>query len=145
LEVTSKTYLTETIKRIKNSDRKWAFKRIYIDDGGMGVGVFDPLLNDEQTRRKVVAINNSTRPLDRADIKHKTLMKEVLYLNLLKLMENKAIFLFDDPEILLSLKSIQYEYVDSKLKIFGNYSHIAEALVRAAYCMKDKTLNIWIA
>ena len=72
-------------------------------------------------------------------------MKEDLYNNLLNLMEKGNIKLFDDPEILLSLKSIQYEYTDYKnLKIFGNYSHITEALVRAAWCMRDKSLNIYI-
>jgi len=59
-------------------------------------------------------------------------------------MERGKIELFNDPEILLSLTSIQAEYNDGKLKIFGSYSHITEALIRAAWCMKDKSLNIWI-
>jgi len=144
LEVTSKTLLTETIMRIKNADRKNNYKKIYIDDGGMGVGVFDTLLQDDQTKRKVIAINNSTRNLDNKDKKRKRLMKEDLYNNLLWLMERKFIQLWDDTEILVSLKSVQYEYDEGKLRIFGNYTHIAEALVRAAWCMKDKSLNIWI-
>lgn len=144
MQITEKTLLTETILRIKETDRKYDFKKIYIDDGGVGAGVFDPLLMDPQTKRKVIAINNATRSLDNEDKHKKKLMKEDLYMNLLNLMEKQKIFLFDDPEIMLSLKSIQYEYTDEKtLKIFGDYSHIAEALVRAAWCMKDKTLNIW--
>ena len=117
----------------------------------MGVGVFDPLLQDEQTKRKVIAINNAKRVIERDSsgkeikLKKKKLMKEVLHFNLLNLLEKRDIELFGTPEILLSLKSIQYEYQDNgSVKIFGNYDHIAEAIVRAAWCMQDKTLNIWM-
>lgn len=143
MEITTKTYLTDTIKLIKHMDKKYNYKRIYIDDGGMGVGVFDPLLEDDQTKRKVVAINNAARSLD-ADKKHKKLLKEDLYNNLLSIMERGRIKLFESPETMLSLRSVQAEYKEGKLRIFGNYTHIAEALIRAAWCMKDKRLNIWI-
>ena len=57
-------------------------------------------------------------------------------------MERGKIKLFDDPEIFLSLKSMQYDFTEDKqIKIFGRNSHISEALVRAAWCMKDKNLN----
>lgn len=143
-EVTSKTLLTDTTSRIKHLDKVHNYRKIYIDDGGMGVGVFDPLLEDPQTKRKVVAINNATRGIDRTG-KRKTLLKEDLYSNLLHLMETDKIKLYNYDETLRSLRSVQAEYVNGKLKIFGNYTHIAEALIRAAWCMKDKTLNIWIA
>jgi len=144
-EITTKTLLTETTLRIKLSDRELNYKKIYIDDGGMGVGVFDSLLEDEQTKRKVVPINNAKRSLDREGLKYKRLFKEDLYNNLLTLMEQGKIKLYECPETMLSLKSIQAEYDGGTLKIFGNYTHIAEALIRAAWCMKDKSLNIWIA
>lgn len=143
MEITEKTLLTDTVRTVKKLDKLYNYKRIYIDDGGMGVGVFDPLLEDNQTKRKVVAINNSTRSIDN-DTQRKKLLKEDLYNNLLYLMETKQILLLQDPEILMSLKSVQAEYVNNRLKIFGNYTHIAEALIRAAWCMKDKSLNIWI-
>ena len=144
MEITEKTLLTDTIRNIKKLDKLYNFKKIYIDDGGMGVGVFDPLLEDPQTKRKITGINNASRSIDR-DTQRKKLLKEDLYNNLLYLMESGQIILWDMPEILMSLKSVQAEYVNGKLKIFGNYTHIAEALIRAAWCMKDKSLNIWIA
>ena len=50
-----------------------------------------------------------------------------------------------DDEVFLSLKSVQYEYIEGdKIKFFGNYTHIAEGLIRAAWAVKDKNLNIWI-
>jgi len=144
LDVSENTYLTETVNLIKIKDKKYRYKKIYIDDGGLGVGVFDPLLEDKQTKRKVVAINNSSRGIDYGKKKRKRLLKEDLYNNLLVLMETGKVQLFDDPRILLSLKSIQAEYKDGNLKIFGKYSHICEALIRAVWSVKDKRLNIWI-
>ena len=75
LTITNKTYLTETVKSILNSDRLHNYKKIFIDDGGMGVGVFDPLLEEKQTRRKVEAINNSQRSISKDNSnKYKSIM-----------------------------------------------------------------------
>lgn len=147
--VTKKTYLNETYNKILELDKRYNFKAIYIDDAGLGVGVFDYLLDNQQTKRKVVAINNKSRPLDTEDKFKKKMLKEDLYNNLLGLMERGEISLLDDDEIMLSFKSVQYEYVTSskentKLRIFGNYTHIVEGLIRAAFCIKDKRLNIWV-
>jgi len=144
LDISENTYLTETTRLILHKDKQFNYKKIYIDDGGLGVGVFDPLLEHPQTKRKIVGINNASRPIEK-DKRRKKLLKEDLYNNLKNLMENNQIELFDSPELKQSLRSIQYEYHDKKsLKIYGNYSHIAEAIIRAAWCIKDKTLNIYI-
>ena len=71
-------------------------------------------------------------------------MKEDLYLNLKNLMEKGLITLFDDPRVKQSLRSIQYDNSEGSLRIYGNYSHIVEALIRAAWCIKDKTLNMFV-
>ena len=147
MEVTSKTRLTETTRMILNADQRHNYKRIFIDDGGMGVGVFDPLLENPQTKRKVIPINNSSRGLDsdRHEGRKKKLLKEDLYNNLLSLMEQGRIHLTQNDDTALSLKSIQCEYTDAgRMKIFGSFSHITEALIRAAWCVKTKSLNIYI-
>jgi len=144
LMITNQTLLTDTVREILHADQKHNYRNIYIDDGGMGVGVFDPLLEHEQTKRKVVAINNSSRTIDR-DERRKRLLKEDLYGNLLTLMEQGRIKIKDNPETIQSLKSIQCEYTDTgKMKLFGSYTHITEALIRAAWCVKSKSLNIYI-
>jgi len=144
--ITTKTLTTDTTKKILNLNKIYNFRRIYIDDGGLGVGIFDQLMIEEDTRRKTEAINNARRSLDRDEKRKKKLMKEDLYNNLLRLMEREEIQLLDDDEVVLSLKSIQYEYNDDGyLKIHGNYSHITEGIIRAAWCVKDKSLNIWIS
>ncbi len=143
LEVMQDNSITDTVRLILKHDLQYRYKKIYIDDGGLGVGVFDPLFEHEQTKRKVEGINNAKRSINRKEGK-KTLFKEDLYTNLLHLMESGKINLYDTPELFQSLKSVQYEYKDDKtLKIFGSYTHIAEALIRAAWCMKDKGLNIY--
>ena len=136
---------TQTERNVLHEDSHWKCKKIYLDDGGMGVGVYDHLLETEQTKRKVVAINNASRSLDRENKKLKKILKNDLYDNLLVLMERGEIKLLEDPEIFQSLKSIQLEIDEESrdLTITGNYNHIAESLIRAAWGARDKTLNIW--
>lgn len=147
--ITTKTKLNETADKIIELDKRYQFRNIYIDTGGIGIAVFDWLLAHEQTKRKIVPINNRDMPLDRDEVKKKRLLKEDLYNNLLMLMERGMIQLLDDDEVFMSLKSVQYEYTTApntltKLRIFGNYTHIAEGLIRSAWCVKDKSLNIWV-
>jgi len=138
--------LTDTARLIIHKDKAINHNKIYIDDGGLGAGVYDILFEDQQTKRKVVGINNARREIDKEKGKDKNrkipLLKEVLYTNLKVLMENGKVSLFDLPEVKHSLRSIQFENSNEVLKIYGNFSHITEALIRAVWCMKDKSLNI---
>jgi len=143
-QITTKTLTTATTRHIIGLEAQYDFKQIFIDDGGMGVGVLDQLLDTESTRRKTIAINNSSRPLDREGKKRKKVLKEEIYNNLLMLMERRRILLLKDPEIFQSLKSIQFSLDEhGKTKYFGNYAHITDGLVRAAWSSTDKTLNIY--
>ncbi len=146
LEIPEAQRITDTARLIIHKDKQINHKKIYIDDGGLGVGVFDILYEDRQTKYKTVAINNAKREIEHGGFKTKEktkpLMKEQLYNNLKNLMEKKRILLFDDPKIRHSLRSIQFENTEGVLKIYGNFSHITEAIIRAAWCIKDKSLNI---
>jgi len=140
--VTRKTLTTDTIRLVEQLHDKYNFKKLYLDDAGLGAGIFDALL--ESIGDKVVGLNNSRRSLTRDGRRKKQLLKEDLYLNLLKLMEKGEINLLDDPEIFLSLKSVQFEYSEEgQLRIGGTNTHIAEGLIRAAYSVVEKPLNIW--
>jgi hypothetical protein len=117
----------------------------------LGVAIFDMCLENDTLKRKVVAINNADRPLeyDKEKGKRTKILKEDLYDNLRALMEMGSIKLLDDEDLIESLKSVQYEYLmkegeATRLRIFGNYTHIAEGLIRAAWCSKYKDINIWI-
>ena len=148
MEIPDAQTLTDTVRLILHKDKVINHKKIYIDDGGLGAGVFDTLMEDPQTKRKTVAINNARRNIDKEkgakSDRKKPLLKELLYQNLKNLMEKGNIELFDDPRVRHSLRSIQYDNSEGVLKIYGNYSHIVEALIRAAWCVKDKTLNIYV-
>lgn len=142
-EIQTKLLTTDISRMIINLHEKWKFKKIFIDDGGVGAGVFDQVHEERSTRRAAIAINNASRSIQ--EDKKKRILKEDLYDNLLKLMESKKIKLLSNPEIFTSLKSILYEYTDGgKIKIYGNYSHIVEGLIRACWGVKDKSLNIYI-
>lgn len=148
MEIPEGQKLTDTARLIIHKDRAINHKKIYMDDGGLGVGVYDILFEDEQTKRKVVGLNNAKRSIDIEQGKDKPrgkrLLGEDMAINFKILAENGKIKLFDDPRIRQSLRSMQYDNSEGTLKIYGSYSHIFESLKRAAWCMKDKSLNIYI-
>ena len=146
---TSRTYLSHSTRMIVDLDTIYNFQKIFIDDEGIGVGVFDHLMEIDSIKRKLVAINNSKRVYDYKNESKTKILKEDLYNNLLRLMETGDIILLDDPEIFQSLKSVQYEYTsDMKgrphLRIYGNFTHIVEGIIRSSWILKNKNLNIWI-
>lgn len=144
-QTTERISTTDTIGRIDMLEGKWGFKKIFIDDGGIGGAVLDVLLENPSIKRKVVGINNASRSIDNTG-RGKRILKEDLYGNLRRLMEQKIISIPEDERIRQSLLSIQFEYTtDTKfLKIYGRYSHITEALIRAAWCVKSKGLKPFI-
>ena len=146
--VTKKTYLTDTYNMNVELDNKYDFQKMFIDDEGIGIGVFDMMMDNDQLKRKTVGINNSKRVID-ADGREKGILKTDLYYWLRGLMEQNKIDLLDDDSIFQSLKSVQYEYTtDVKgnpvIKIHGNDTHIAEGLIRLAQALKYKDLNIFV-
>lgn len=140
------TLTTDTISKILALDLLYDFRQIYIDDGGLGVAVFDQLLNTNQTKNKVIAINNASRSLDRDESRKRKLLKEDLYMNFLTLLEKGDVQLLKDPEIFTSMKSIMLEHDVAKanIKIYGRYSHITEGLIRAAWANHSTRLQLWV-
>ena len=139
-----RTRLPERIRTTIGLERQYQFKRIGIDSGGMGSGDFDDLLELPETRRKVIALNNAQKDMNRDGTKKKQLLKEDMYNNLLGMMEKGEIQFLKDDAIYHSLRSVQFETVNGKTKYFGSNTHITEALIRAAWLVKSKSLNIYI-
>lgn len=148
--IKKRKFLNESTDFIIELHSQWKFNNIGIDAGAgaLGVGVLDYLLADSRTKNAVVAINNRARPLDTDKAKAR-LLKEDLYSNFLGMLERNELKLLDDDEIIISLKSVQYEYVKkanavTKIRIFGDNTHVVEGLTRAAWlASSDKRLNIW--
>src|SRR3990167_9451968 len=144
--ITNKKKLNETYNKIIELDKLYRFRKIFIDSGGIGVGVSDFLIATTGIGRRTVEINNRSRSIDPKDERHVRILKEDLYTNLLVMMQRGEISLLQDDDVFDSLKSIQYEYIikdgeATKLRIFSSTGndHITEALVRAAWCNHDKT------
>jgi len=139
------TLTTDTTDEVIRLDTLYDFNTIFIDDGGLGVAVFDQLLHEDQTKRKVVPINNARRALDRDETRKKKLLKEDLYMNLKRLMERGEIKLLKDSEVFTSLKSVVIEHTErsGEVRIHGRYTHIVEGLIRAAWSVRCKHLNIY--
>jgi hypothetical protein len=144
--VTTKTFLTDTFKQYKELNRLYDFNKMFIDDEGIGVGVMDMCMDDDELKRKTIGINNSKKIVD-ASGKEKGILKSELYFNLRGLLEKNKIHLLKDDSIFQSLKSVQYSYEDDnhgvpQIKLFGTNTHIAEGLIRLAQAIKYKQLNI---
>ena len=141
---------TETTARIINLDSSYDFAKIAIDDGGLGFGVFSELMDDDRTKTKTIALNNSSRPIDKSGKKSKKLLKEEMYIHMRTLGELGNLKLLDDDEIKSSLRTIQHDTTieegkPSRTKIFGSDSHIVEGCVRGVWLGKSKNLNIWLS
>ena len=144
---TERVSTTDTIGRIEQLESKWKFNKIFIDDAGIGGSVTDIL--QDRLGRKVLGINNASKRIEiQGEERKKGILKEDLYSNTLMLMETGKLSLINHLGLLKSLKSITYEYgemkYDRKIKIFGDYSHITEALVRVCWCIKERGLEIYI-
>jgi hypothetical protein len=148
--IMTKVYTTDTSNRIILLTKEFNLRQLGIDDGGLGFGVFSELLNNDITKKKVKALNNSSRHLDADGEKSKRLLKEDMYMLTLSMMEQGRLKLLDDDELIDSLKSVQYDLdmkteENSRLRIVGTNTHITEGLIRAVWLAhEDKTLNIWV-
>ncbi len=144
--VSTKAYLTETFKQNKEINQLYSLNKFFIDDEGIGIGVFDMMMDDDDLKYITIGINNSKKVIDK-DGTEKGILKTELFYTLRAMLENNKIHLLKDSSIFNSLKSVQYEYsIDVKgnpvIRIFGQNTHIAEGLIRLAQAIKYKTLNM---
>jgi len=144
--VTDMVSTVDTIGKAMYLDEVFGFKKIFIDDAGVGGAVTDVL--EEKLGRRVMGLNNASKRVEvQGEEKKKGILKEDLYSNCLVLLENHKLELLSDSRLLTSMKSITFQYttdVQNRVKIFGNYSHLTEALVRACWCVKERGLDIYL-
>jgi len=144
--ITKKTTLPQTYEHIKHLNDLYDFAKIFIDSVGIGVGVFDWLMVDDDLKYKVEAVDNSKEIID-TDGKTRKLQKTAKYTKAKMLMETGKIHLLNDSNIFMSFKSTQFAYTNDSLgtrhlKIFGNYTHICEGVTNAIIGEKYKDLNL---
>lgn len=146
---TDRISTTDTIGRIAELEKNWNFAKIFVDDGGLGGPILDML--QEKHGRKVCGLNNASRQIEvQGEEKKRGILKEDLYSNALMLMETKKMEIISDLNLLKSLKGITFQYGSEndknsrKIRIFGAYSHLAEAMVRACWCIKERGLRLYV-
>jgi hypothetical protein len=141
---TERVSTVDTIGRVVTLDRIFNFRKVFIDDAGVGGGVTDLLL--ERLGRRVLGLNNASKRLQvQGEDKKKGILKEDLYSNALMLLESGRLELISDLKLLRSLKSVTFEYTESgKVRISGAYTHLAEALVRACWAVKERGLELYV-
>lgn len=144
---TRMNYLTDTIDRILFLHQQHNFRKIGIDDGGVGAGVLHALLNETSTKLKAKGLNNSSKTKDGRG--ERIVLKNAMYFNLLAKGEQRKLHLLEDDELIDSLKSIQTEWITKEgsapvLRIHGSNSHITEGLIRACWlAVQDTSLELW--
>jgi len=132
---------TDTTDQIVILNKQYYFNGIGVDDGGAGVGVLDQLLIEDETKRKVIGLNNASRIVDRYGNK-KRLLKEDMYHNLKTRMERREVHFLKDESQINSLKSLQWDSESDK--VFGSNKHISEGIIRALQLIKTKKLSAFI-
>lgn len=142
--LTTQTYTTDTTDMILQLEARYDLGKIYVDDGGVGFGVFSELLRNGETKNKVVALNNSKRSTLWDNSERVAIMQEDLLMNLLRMMERGQIQLLIDENLRASLKSYKFAYhEDTKRLMFtSTYNHPVQALARAAWDCEGKDLKL---
>lgn len=137
-------YTTQITDRILQEKRLWDTSKEFIDGGGVGFGVYSELMNSE-ARNSVVDLNSSSKSVSKDGKKQKKILQTDMYYNLKVLMERRNIYFLKDDELKASLRGIQRE-VDREGREFfrGRNNHITESLVRLAWCMQRKDLNLMV-
>lgn len=149
--IETKTRIPEIVQIIKTLDSSYHYKQILIDTAGVGGGVYDMLELEQSFKYRILSEENATKSVTNQDESRSRRHKEDMYINLLRMLENKELFLLGDDEVKASLREIQYEYVKdkgskSRLRIFGKrHDHIAEGLIRAAWGARGKKYKFWVA
>jgi len=143
-ETTEDQRAWETVNKVIRLNEQFNYKKIGVDDGGLGSPILDYMLTHNSLKRKAVGLNNAKREID-AEGRTKQLQGIEMYSNLKIMMEQGLIkFSSKNDELIRGLTSIQYvvEKDTKNIKIHGKYDHIVEALKRATWLVKCKGLNI---
>ena len=124
-------------------DDKFHYRKFLTDDAGVGGGCFD-LMVEQLGRSRVIGLSNATKSID--DRRKGRILKEDLYSNALKMMESGEVDIINNMALLRSLKNMKFQYTkDKNIIIYGNESHLAEAFVRACWCVKERGLRLFCA
>ena len=131
------------IKELK-STYNYDTGRIGFDSRGEGSGTYKFLLEDDELKRCVVALDNATRPIG-TDEERTKLLKEFMYDVVEQMGWRGELKCFNEGSVKQSFESIQVTIKSNGERSYsGSYDHIVEGIVRAIWLIKDKPLNVYI-
>tara|TARA_Y100000310_G_C20698881_1_gene827810 strand:- start:3529 stop:4083 length:555 start_codon:yes stop_codon:yes gene_type:complete len=129
IEETSHKLLTDAISRIQYLDKKFNFRKIYMDYTGLGTGVVD-VLRERILSHKIAPIRFTVQS------------KEDMYSNLKVLFETKRLKIPKHKKLIAQLMDLRYELMSSKhIKIHHSdkgHDDLTDALALAALYFKPK-------
>ena len=98
-------------------------------------------------KKKVVKKRSEVKKVSKISVRQKIKEKSVKISKPIPVkgkQDKRQVELLKDDNIRVSLESVQYEYKNGKLTIFGADTHIVEGMVRSVWCAKNKSLNIYV-
>ncbi len=150
-------YTRRLLLTIDNEDlvmeytRKWRCIQSGIDAGAgtLGVSIYDHLMEVEDMKRIIIAMNNRAISINQEEGKQR-LHNEDMHDNLRAMGERGEIHLYNRSDIKASFRSVRWDLVKDahglhKVRITGRDTHIVEGIKRAAeLAKKDKGNDLWI-
>ena len=147
LNIFSNTIAGPDIQRqIKTLKEKYNYDigSIGFDSRGEGSGTYKYLLEDDDLKRCVVALDNATRPIGTDDEKTK-LLKEFMYDVVEEMGWRGELKCFNEGAVKQSFESIQVTIKSTGERSYsGSYDHIVEGINRAVWLIKTQTLKPYI-
>lgn len=142
---------TDNEDLIMEYTRKWNCRKSGIDAGAgtLGVSIYDHLQRVPDMKRRIIAMNNRAMSVNNEEGKQR-LFNEDMHDCLRAMGEREEIHLFNNEEIKVSFRSVQWDLVKdnhglSKVKIYGRFTHIVEGVKFAAWLANQKNLNTFIS
>lgn len=129
-EVIGKSSMIELRKKTLELHGYFKFAKIFIDPGGLGVGLVDMLTEEKLLKRKIRPLNNKEGGM------HGKIFKEDLYSNAKKMLEKNLVEIINDEKLIKDLCDVE---TDESEKIYG--TDLSEAFVRALWGSKEKSLK----
>ena len=138
---TERKSIPDTARHHEYLHGRFNYRKIMIDSAGVGGGCHD-ILVETIGKHKIIGLENAKKSLE--NDRKGSILKEDLYSNALKMMESGEVDIQNDMNLMKSLKNIRFEYTKEKhILIYGKDSHLAEAFVRACWCVKTKGLRLF--
>ncbi len=117
---------------------------IGFDSRGEGSGTYKYLLENDDLKRCMVALDNATRPIG-VDGEKTKLLKEFMYDVVEEMGWRGELKCFNEGAVKQSFESIQVTIKSNGERSYsGSYDHIVDGVVEAIWLIKDKPLNPYI-